>query len=132
MSEADLIEILREGRASIATLIGQFITISLAMVIGIYYFLNKAGMAIKVASMIIYSLGCLTYYGLMLSDSLMLVAALNALQTLPADGLSLVAQHHLAFSGTDTSNFFNIVSNGTIWAILLTIMYLLFFWKKPE
>ncbi len=132
LSELDLIQLAQEGRAQISALIGQTIAITFAMVIGIYYFLNRAGLVLKLASFVLYSLGMLMYFGLMIVQSNLLVGALTGLRALPAEGLSPIGQAQLAFYDSPFSDFFTIITNASIWALGLIVIYLLFFWKKTE
>ena len=132
MSELDLIQLLETGRANMAALIGQTIALNFAMVIGIYYFLNRAGLVLKLGSFVLYSLGSLMYFGFMIMQSNGIVAARTALQELPAEGLSPVGQTELAFSDSPISDIITIVANLSIWSLGLIVIYLLFFWKKTE
>ncbi len=132
MSELDLIQLLETGRANMAGLIGQTIALNFAMVIGIYYFLNRAGLVLKLGSFVLYSLGSFMYFGFMIMQSNGIVAARTALQELPAEGLSPVGQAQLAFSDSPLTDVFTIVTNLSIWSLGLIVIYLLFFWKKTE
>jgi hypothetical protein len=132
LSELDLIQLAQEGRAQISALIGQTIAITFAMVVGIYYFLNRAGLVLKLASFVPYTLGMLMYYGLMIVQSNLMVGAITGLRALPAEGLSPIGQAQLAWYDSPASDFFTIISNASIWALGLIVIYLLFFWKKPK
>ena len=132
MSELDLIQLLETGRAQMAELIGQTIALNFAMIIGIYYFLNRAGLVLKWASFVLYSLGNFMFFGFMIMQSNGIVGARTALQELPVEGLSPVGQAQLAFSDSPASGVITIVTNLSIWALWLIVIYLLFFWKKTE
>ena len=132
MSELDLIQLLQEGRAQMAALIGQIIALNFAMVIGIYYFLNRAGLVLKWASFALYSLGSFMYFGLMITQSIGIVAARTALRALPEEGLSPVGQAQLAFADSPISDIITFVANLSIWSLGLIVIYLLFFWKKTQ
>ncbi len=132
MSELDLIQLLETGRAQLAALIGQTIALNFAMVIGIYYFLNRAGLVLKWASFVLYSLGSFMFFGFMITQSNGIVAARTALRELPVEGLSPVGQAQLAFSDSPISDIITLITNLAIWALGLIVIYLLFFWKKTE
>ena len=132
MSELDLIQLLEAGRANMAALIGQTIALNFAMVIGIYYFLGRAGWVLKLASFNLYSLGSLMYFGFMITQSNIIVGARTALRELPTAGLSPVGQAEIAFNNSLISGIITIINNLSIWALWLIVIYLLFFWKKTE
>ena len=85
MRELDLIQLLQEGRAQLTALVGQIIAINFAMVIGIYYFLNRSGLMLKWASFVLYTLGVFMYLGFSIVQSIGIGGARTALQALPAD-----------------------------------------------
>lgn len=132
LSELDLIQLAQEGRAQLSALIGQTIAINFAMVIGIYYFLNRASLMLKLASFVLYSLGMAMYFGLMIVQSILLVGITTGLRALPAEGLSPIGQAQLAFYDSPAFDFFTIITNVFMWVLGLVVIYLLFFWKKPE
>ena len=132
MSELDLIQLLEAARAQMAALIGQTIALNFAMIIGIYYFLNRAGLVLKLGSFVLYSLGSFMYFGFMITQSNGIVAARTALRELPVEGLSPVGQAQLAFSDSPFSDIITIVTNLSMWSLGLIVIYLLFFWKKTE
>lgn len=132
MSELDLIQLVQEGRAQLTMLVGQIIAINFAMVIGIYFFLNRAGLVLKWASFVVYTLGMLMYLGLSIVQSNVIVGARTALQALPAEELSPVGQAQLAFSDSPIADIINIIVNLPMLALWLIVIYLLFFWKKTE
>ena len=96
LSELDLMQLVQEGRAQLAMLVGQIIVINFAMVIGIYYFLNRAGLVLKWASFVLYTLGMFMYIAFSIVQSNVIAWALTALRALPAEDLS-VCQARLDF-----------------------------------
>ncbi len=132
MSELDLIQLLETGRANMAALIGQTIALNFAMVIAIYYFLERAGWVLKLGSFVLYSLGSFMYFGFMIMQSNGIVGARTALRELPAEGLSPVGQAQLAFSDSPIADIINIIINLPMLALWLIVIYLLFVWKKTE
>ena len=132
MSEFDLIQLVQEGRAQLTMLVGQIIVINFAMVIGIYYFLNRAGLVLKWASFVVYTLGMFMYLGFSIVQSNVIAWAYTALRALPAEELSPVGQAQLAFSDSPIADIIVIIINLPILALWLIVIYLLFFWKKTE
>ncbi len=132
MSELDLIQLVQEARAHFTMLVGQIIAINFAMVIGIYYFLNRAGRVLKWASFVLYSLGMFMYTGFSIVQSNGIAWAFTALRALPAEELSPVGQAHIAFSDSPISDIIVILITLPILALWLIVIYLLFFWKKTE
>ena len=132
MNELDAIQVLQEGRAQFSALIGQIIAINFAMVIGIYYFLNRAGLVLKWASFVLYSLGVFMYLGLSIVQSIGIGGALTALRALPAEELSPIGQAQLAFYDSPIADIIIFITNAPMWALYLIVIYLLFFWKKTE
>ncbi|MBI3437330.1 MAG: hypothetical protein HY054_01525 [Proteobacteria bacterium] len=130
MTEADLFEIIRGTNTQIASLYGQVISINFAMVVAVYYFLNRSRWTMKFMSFLIYLIGMLMFVGLMLEESNVKVLAYNALAALPAQ--SAMVRDFLALRQswlfTTTSVFLNL----GLWTLPLAICFLLFFWRRPE
>ena len=69
MSEADLLNLGRSITANEVSWFAQVITITLAMIVGIYYFLARAGLAMRIFAFIAYLIGMLIYLGEILVES---------------------------------------------------------------
>ncbi|HEY2446509.1 MAG TPA: hypothetical protein VGI20_12310 [Rhizomicrobium sp.] len=69
MSESELLMLGHAYNDTVTTAFSQIITITFAMVIGIYYFLNQAKIGLRVFSYIVYSIGMFLYFGLMVASS---------------------------------------------------------------
>lgn len=73
----------------------------------------------------------LTYLGMMLVESGILLGALEALRAIPPEAQSAPTQSYLgmraSWVGTTSSLLLNIV----YWVLWLGTSYLLFFWKDP-
>ncbi len=84
ISEGDLLSLALEGRANISFIVTQIIAIEFGLVAGIYFFLGRAGLLLKLFALVIYSIG----YGALLSLYFWELAALEgvhkALAALPA------------------------------------------------
>lgn len=130
MSEADLLNLGRSITANEVSWFAQVITITLAMIVGIYYFLARAGLAMRIFAFIAYLIGMLFYLGEILVESNVKRVVLQQLKALPH--LSPVAQAYIGVNeswlGHLTANLFN----GAFWILAIGIFYLLFFWnRKP-
>lgn len=132
MTEYQIILIIESATAQIVILIGQIIAINFAMMVAIYYFLNKAGWAIKIAAFILYTLGSSMFLLLAVREAIIAAAGGDALEEQEADTLSPVAQAMLAHGESPNALMLTILINTSIWAMWLGVFYLLFFWKRGE
>ncbi len=132
MSQLDLLNLARACGQSVGSDFAQLITITFAMVVAIYYFLHQAGMRMKIFTFVIYTIGMLTYMGLMLMESALALGLQNALRAIPTEALEMPTQSYLgvraSWVGTTAQTLFNLVP----WILWLGTAYLLFFWKKPR
>src|ERR1700743_2040322 len=69
MSELDLIMLGRAASANEVSWFAQIITINFAMVVGVYYFLHRAHLGMKLFAFFAYTLGMLLYLGEMLEEA---------------------------------------------------------------
>lgn len=130
MSEVEIIEVIRSCNEQITTFYGQVISITFAMILAIYYFLNRAPVAMKLLSFIVYLTGMLMYVGLMLEESNVKRVALSALANLdhPSEVASGVVALHHSWLFTTTAVFLN----AGLWLLILATCLLLFVWRRPE
>ena len=68
MSELDLLNLSRAMTANEIGLFTQIITITFAMIVAIYYFLNRASLAMKIFAFVAYSFGFFLFFGEMLIE----------------------------------------------------------------
>lgn len=130
MGEADLINLGRSITANEVSWLGQVITINFAMVVGIYYFLNRAGLALKIFAFIAYMLGMLLYLGEMLIESGVKTQVLASLQSMHA--LSPIGQTYIGVSASWLGTVTIVLFNTAFWILPIGIFYLLFFWRKDS
>ena len=130
MSEFELLQIVEASVAQIISIISQIIAINFAMMVAIYYFLNEARFGLKAASFLLYTLGSTMYLLLAVRQSTVTVAAMDALEALPAEARSDVTASLLAYAVSPASFAMNVAVNAAFWALWLTVLFLLFFWKK--
>ena len=128
MTESDLLNLGRSITANEVSWFAQVITITLAMIVGIYYFLGRAGLAMRIFAFAAYLIGTLFYLGEILVESNVKRIVLQQLKALPRP--SAVAQAYVGVNdswlGHLTANLFN----GAFWVLAAGIFYLLFFWRR--
>jgi len=129
MSGPELVALIRSCDQQIAALFGQMISITFAMIAGVYYFLNRARLPLKLLGFVCYAIGMIAFFGMMLREANIKLVALGALGALPdrdrvSDGLHQLSQTWLFH---DTGLFINAAH----YALWISVIYLLFFWKKP-
>ena len=131
MSEQELFNLARSVTANEVAWFGQIVTINFAMIVGIYYFLNRAQIALKVFAFGVYLVGMLLYLGEMLIESALKLVVLRSLATVPHP--SGVVQAYLGVYGSWLGILTAVLFNGAFWLMAVGVFYLLFFWKeKPS
>ena len=132
MSELDLLNFARATLQNEIGLFAQVITITFAMIVGIYYFLNQARFMMKLFAFMAYLIGALLFLGEMLLETNMRVEAMAELQKLPHP--SAMVQRYIDLYGSWLSSVTSFLFNSAFWILFAGIFYLLFFWKKsvPE
>ncbi|HSC20033.1 MAG TPA: hypothetical protein VLC74_14095 [Rhizomicrobium sp.] len=128
MAETDLLNLGRSITANEVSWLGQVITINFAMVVGIYYFLNRAGLALKIFAFVAYLLGMLLYLGEMLIESGLKRQVFDSLQAM--HNLSPIARTYLGVNQSWLGNLTSVFFNGAFWILTIGTFYLLFFWRK--
>lgn len=132
MTELDLINLAHAEGDDIMSAFGQIVTITFAMVIGIYYFLNEAKIGLKLFSYLIYTVGMFLYFGQMITHSNILVGVIEALHALPQNHVSRPTAHYLAVNDSWVRTLESGLITGGFWVLWLSIAYLLFVWKKSD
>jgi hypothetical protein len=128
ISELDLINLGRSITANEVSWFGQVITINLAMLVGIYYFLGRAQLPLKIFAFVAYLLGMLLYLGQMLLESTVKRQVLSSLQAMHS--LSPVGQQYIGIYMSWLGQLTTVLFNAAFWLLALGIFYLLFFWKR--
>jgi len=132
MSALELMNLARACTGNITSYFSQVITITFAMVVAIYYFLNQAKLGMKVFAFAVYLIGYLMFVGVMLEESNVKSAALNALRAMPQDRLPLPVAQFVGVSGSWLAVTTSTLSNLALWVMVIGVFYLLFFWKKTK
>lgn len=130
MSELDLLNLARSATENQVSWFGQVITINFAMIVGIYYFLNQAKLAMKIFAFVAYVIGMMIYLGQMLIESSLKLTALNAIHALPHP--SQIAQNYVGVYDSWVGLTTIAVFNGAFWVLAIGVFYLLFFWRKTD
>ena len=78
MSELDLLNLARSTTEHQVTWFAQVITINFGMVVAIYYFLNRARIALKIFGFFAYTTGMLVLLGEMLVEANVKVGVIEA------------------------------------------------------
>lgn len=128
MSEQELLGLARSVTANEVSWFGQIITINFAMIVGIYYFLNRAQIALKLFAFAVYLVGMLMYLGEMLIESTVKSGVLRSLAALPHP--SNIVQAYLGVYGSWLGILTAALFNGAFWLLAFGVFYLLFFWKE--
>lgn len=130
MSEQELLALARSVTANEVTWFGQIITINFAMIVGIYYFLNRAQIALKLFAFGVYFVGMLMYLGEMLIETGLKSAVLRSLAELPHP--SEIVQQYLGVYRSWIGILTAVLFNGAFWLLLIGVFYLLFFWREER
>ena len=128
MSEQELMGLARSITANEVSWFGQIITINFAMIVGIYYFLNRAQIALKLFAFGVYLVGMLLYLGEMLLETNVKSVAIRSLAALPHR--SDVGQAYLDVSASWLGVLTIVLFNGAFWLLAAGVFYLLFFWRE--
>lgn len=132
MGEVEFIDAIRTSNQQIAALYGQVISINFAMVVAIFYFLNRSRFTIKILAFLIYLVGMLMFIGLMLEEANIKRIAMSALADLPPDSLSPMASGMIALHQSWLFIATAVFLNAGLWALIISIGFLLFVWRKPD
>ena len=132
MSESELLTLAHAYNDSITAAFGQIITITFAMVIGIYYFLNQAKIGLKIFACIVYSIGMFLYFGLMVASSNVILGIHEALRALSAAHVSRPTAHLLSVNDSWVGTASAALIMGGFWILWLGVAWLLFVWRKAD
>ncbi len=73
----------------------------------------------------------LTYLGMMLLETGVLIGALKALSAIPVQAQEVPTQFYLGVRSSPVGTISSFLLNLLYWVLWLGTGYLLFFWKKP-
>jgi hypothetical protein len=130
MTELDLLDLGRSITTNEVSWFGQVITINFAMVVGIYYFLHRAKLMLKLFAFVAYTMGMLLYLGEILLESGVKIMVLASLQALPHK--SAITLEYLGMQSSWVGYTTIVVFNGSFWVLWFGVVYLLFFWRRGK
>ncbi len=132
MNEVQLLELFSGYRTQMDTALAQTIGISSALVVGIYYFLHRSGIAMKIAIFVLFALGWFISVssGALAAQQMSgvvhdLVALAEKEETSESTRLLL----ELLRSPTNTA--YVMAANAVNFLMLIGAFLFLFFWKPP-
>ncbi len=129
MSEVDLLNLARSATEHEMTWFIQMISINFAIVVGIYYFLNRATLALKIFTFFIYSVGMLVLLGEIVVENNTKAGAIEALRSLPSVHLSQAILRYLEVNDHWVSSLTTVTFDLAVWLLWISLFYLLFLWK---
>src|ERR1700761_5147024 len=115
MSEIDLLTLARSTTENQISLFTQVITITFAMIVGIYYFLHQARTAMKVFAFAAYIIGMLLFLGEMLLETSLKTRAILAMADIPHP--NAITLEYVALSHSWLSTATIILFNGSFWLL---------------
>lgn len=133
MSEAEILSLLESYTEQQTQLIIQVVSLHFALVVAVFYFLHRSGLAMRLAVFVLYSIGNSLFLGLIYNLSLKVIAARQDLVDLQQSGAQLSAISQTVLN--DLRPFVNVASliaNIAFVALWIGAVYFLFFWKKRE
>jgi hypothetical protein len=130
MTEADLLNLAHAYNQDIPSAFGQIVTITFAMIVGIYYFLNQAKLGLKIFAYLVYSIGMFLYFGAMLESSNIVTGVAESLSALHAP--SRPTDYFLAVRDSWVHTVESWLITVGFWILWLSVAYLLFFWRKAD
>jgi hypothetical protein len=134
MSEYELLSLLSAIQAEQTIIIAQIVSLHLAMVVGIFYFLHRSGVAMKLAILALYTLGYAMFIGLLSNLSLQIVGARQDLIAIAEGGARLSGLGYATLQQTTAAlhNWVSLIANITFLVLWLGTVSFLFFWKRPK
>ncbi|WP_306252855.1 hypothetical protein [Parvularcula sp. IMCC14364] len=110
MTEADLLELAAMSRANLGFLSTQIIAVQFALIAGVFLFLNRAGILLKLGILLLYSAGYVALLGLYYWEQAAYVSVREAIQALPEQSAASAAViEWLQGPGTNVSALVNVL-----------------------
>lgn len=129
MSEYEILDLLNNLRIGQNAILTQLISLHLAIVVAIFYFLHRSGRAMKGAIFLLYTLGFAMFAGQLHGFSVQVIGAraeLRALQDLSSIGTAVIDN-----AGPDYLNWVSMTANFALLAAWIGTTAFLFLWKPP-
>ncbi len=134
MTEAEILEQVIAARSALDLTISQVIGLTVAMVVGVYYFLHRSGLAVKVGVFLLYALGWLVMASSAGITSRHLLGLYSDLSTLSAQGPVTAASANVMQTMREPLGAAYMVATNIGASLLLVGAFVfLFFWKpRPQ
>lgn len=132
MTEAEILEQVIATRAYLDQTIYQLIALTVAVVVGVYYFLHRAGWGLKAAAGVLYAIGWFTQFSSASITSQHLIGYYTQLNALIRQGQASPPTVNLMRALNDpTAMIYVLVMNIGLWFLLIGAFAFLAFWKAP-
>ena len=134
MSEYEVLSLLGAIQGEQTVIIAQIVSLHLAMIVGIFYFLHRSGLVMKVAVLAVYTLAYALFIGLLSNLSLQLLGARADLISITEDGRGLSGLGDATLQQTTAvlHNWVSLVANIMLLVLWIGTVAFLFFWKRPR
>jgi len=134
MSEAELLQQLIDTREQFDLMLAQMLTLNVAIIVGVYYFLHRAGLILKAGVFVLYLLGWFLIVGSMsvsTRHSGGLYAELRKLRD-GGEPISQASLNLLEMLESPLATAYFAAANTAIYLLLAGAFGFLFFWKRPS
>lgn len=134
MTEFEVLDLLASIRATQAALIAQIVSLHLVMIVGIFYFLHRSGLRMKIAVFVLYSLGYALHLGMIWQMSTQIAGARVDFDRMMASGERLGGMAMAMYSITSDAyvNWVSIIANISFVVLWFVTAYFMFLWKRPR
>jgi len=134
MSEHEVLSLLGMIQGEQTIIVAQIVSLHLAMIVGIFYFLHRSGLMMKIAVLAVYTLAYALFIGLLSNLSLQLLGARADLIAITEGGGRLSGLGYATLQQTTAAlhNWVSLVANIMLLVLWLGATYFLFFWKRPK
>lgn len=132
MSEYEILSLYVAATADQTSTISLLISLHLALIVGVFYFLHRSGLVMKLAVFALYTLAFALLLGMLYNQGSLLLGASRDLVAITASGQRLSAMGYAALSQTRAEYWVNIVTSVSLCALWGGAVYFLIFWKKKE
>jgi hypothetical protein len=134
MSEYEILALLSAIQGEQTVIIAQIVSLHLAMIVGIFYFLHRSGLVMKIAVLGLYTLSYALFIGLLSNLSLQLLGARADLIAITERGeqLSGIGDATLQQTAAALHNWVSLIANITLLVLWMGTVAFLFFWRRPK
>ncbi|MEM6748688.1 MAG: hypothetical protein AAF608_14825 [Pseudomonadota bacterium] len=130
MTEAELIEIYGTARTQLDAAITQLIALNFALIIGVYYFLHRANIPMKLSVFLIYLFGWITFGSSATFSGEQIEGAAQDLVALRETGPVSISTEKLLSAWSSTGAIIYLIAlNAVNLMLVISAIFVLFFWK---